>query len=97
MAIRVSLYQVCDRCQKPFAEQHPPFGEPIPEPTRQPLKLLRGDHVVLAYEDMCEDCDRVVQSLIRRLKMEPEPRKPRNADTPPDTEPQETEKPETAS
>lgn len=77
MAIRVTTHQVCDRCLKPYAEEHIKYGQAIPEYQRKPLRLTHGDHVVLTYEDLCEDCDRVVQGLIKKMKLErdPDPKK----------------------
>lgn len=75
MAIRIAMHQVCDRCGRPYAEEHLSYGQEVPKVERSALQLSLGDNVVLRFEDLCGDCDRVVQSLIKRLKMESEPKK----------------------
>lgn len=77
MTIRITTHQVCDRCGKPYDEKHLKYGEDVPKFERKPLKLTHGDHVVLCYEDLCENCDGVVQGLIKKMKLESEPRKVR--------------------
>jgi hypothetical protein len=77
MTIRITTHQVCDRCGKPYDEKHLKYGEDVPTFERKPLKLTHGDHVVLCYEDLCENCDGVVQGLINKMKHESEPRKAR--------------------
>jgi len=81
MTIRITTHQVCDRCGKPYDEKHLKYGEDVPKFERKALKLTHGDHVVLSFEDLCENCDPVVQGLIKKLKLESEPRKPRTEAT----------------
>lgn len=75
MTIRITTHRVCDRCAKPYEEAHLKYGETVPTYDRKALKLTHGDHVVLCYEDLCENCDGVVQGLIKKMKLESEPRK----------------------
>jgi hypothetical protein len=86
---------VCDRCGKPYGEEHLKYGQDIPKFERKTLKLTHGDHVVLTFEDLCEDCDRVVQGLIKKMKLEAEPKKARLAEASPSKETETASVPET--
>lgn len=75
MAIRITSYQVCDRCQKPYAEEHLEYLERIPEYKRKALRLTDADKEIFSFQDLCDDCDRVVDGLIKKIKLESEPKK----------------------
>lgn len=93
MAIRIALHCVCDRCQKPFEEQNIEYGQELPKYERKEMKLTLGDHVVLSFHDLCPDCRNVVDGFIKRIRLDPEPRKPKkdkDIKDAPDVPPEET-------
>lgn len=74
MATRIATQQVCDRCERAFADVE--FSAETKEEVsdRKTYKLYRGDHAVLTYEDLCERCDRVVDELVKRIMLETPPK-----------------------
>jgi hypothetical protein len=62
---------------KPFDEQHIDYGSDTPQYDRKQMKLVSGDHVVLKFDDLCPDCEGVVEGLVQRLRMEPDKRRVR--------------------
>lgn len=77
MAIRLAVHRVCDRCIKPFDEQHIEYGDETPKYDRKQMKVTIEDHVVLKFDDLCPDCEGVVEGLVQRLRMEPDKRRSR--------------------
>lgn len=74
MATRIAKQQVCDRCEKAFADVEGSAETKEAVSGRKTYKLYRGDHVVLTYEDLCERCDRVVDELVKRIMLETPPK-----------------------
>jgi hypothetical protein len=74
--IRVATQRICDRCHKSYSEEEYEQGKPTPATARKPYTLSHGDHVVLAFQDLCDSCDPVVQGLIGRLRLDPVAKKP---------------------
>ncbi len=91
MAIRITSHQICDRCLKPFSQKYLEYGQDQPKYARKAIKLLDGDRIVLNYQDLCESCDSVVEGLIRKLKLESEPKKSKSdSEITQESSPQET-------
>ena len=81
MAIRIAMNVICDRCLKPYEQKNLEYGESVPEVKRQKLIVLReGDpdpktgevpqEVLLSYQDLCPQCEGVVEKAISRIKMD---------------------------
>ncbi len=80
MAIRVAVNRVCDRCMRPFDIQNVEYGTAVPSFERTPMKLVRGDHVVFEYSDLCTDCTTAVDNYldkIDKVRLDSEKRKKR--------------------
>ena len=97
MAIKVAVHRVCDRCQSPFDATSLKYGEELPrfEPKSIAACVHEGpkgggtDIVLFCYDDLCPDCDRVVDGYIRRIRMEEadevKPKKSKKSEKTPDT------------
>jgi len=89
MAIKVAVHRVCDRCLHPFDESLVKYGAELP---KFPEKIIQatsveGDKekgtsttILFHYEDLCSDCERVVDGYIKRIRLddsveEPQPKK----------------------
>jgi hypothetical protein len=76
MAIRVAVHRVCDRCQHPFDESLVKYGTELPKfPKKSIAAVLHEedknlDTVLFQYEDLCQDCERVVDGYIKRIRMD---------------------------
>jgi hypothetical protein len=77
MAIRVAVHRTCDRCAHPFDESSVEYGKPLPQFEKRTLQanLIRGEanaEVLFRFEDLCPDCDRVVEGYIKKIRMDAE-------------------------
>lgn len=78
MAIKVAVQRICDRCQHPFDESSLKYGDELPKFQTKSLAAVlhdgpKGsgtDKILFAFEDLCLDCDRIVDGYIRRIRME---------------------------
>lgn len=78
MAIKVAVHRVCDRCQQPFDESSLKYGDELPKFQTKSLAAALHDgpkgtgtsKVLFSFEDLCPDCDRVVDGYIRKIRME---------------------------
>jgi hypothetical protein len=87
MAIKVAVHRVCDRCQHPFDTSSLKYGEELPKfkSTRVACTFTgpkgeNADKILFCYEDLCGDCDRIVDGYIKRIRMEePDEAKPKKS------------------
>lgn len=74
MAIKVAVHRVCDRCQQDFEGQTLKYSDGLPKfitkSTACAVTELEKVTVLFLFEDLCPECDRVVDGLIRRIRME---------------------------
>jgi len=84
MAIKVAVHRVCDRCQHPFDESLVRYGDALPKFAKKRIAAVLYDKdngtdtVLFGYDDLCPDCERVVDGLIQRIRLEEEePAKPK--------------------
>lgn len=95
MTIKVAVHRVCDRCQHPFDESSLKYGEDLPKFKARSIAAAvhegpKGggtDKVLFVFDDLCPDCDRIVEGYIKRIRMEDadevKPKKPKkNEKTP---------------
>lgn len=117
MAIRIAMNVICDRCLKPYEQKTLEYGEAVPEVARKKLIVMHEGYpdskgeikqdVIVTYEDLCPQCEGVVEKAISKIKMDaaptpatPKKRKKRNGVTtsvkeePPKEEPPKETKPE---
>lgn len=96
MTIKVAVHRVCDRCQQPFDATSLKYGEDLPKFELKSIAACvhegpKGggtDKILFSYEDLCSDCERVVDGYIRRIRMEEpdevKPRKSKKGEKPPE-------------
>ena len=74
MAVKVSIHRICDRCLHPFDEKNLKYGEELPKIERGQLRMEQitpsGSNILFSFDDLCGDCDRVVDGLIKKIKLE---------------------------
>jgi hypothetical protein len=76
MTVKVAVHRVCDRCQHPFDESLVPYGNDLPKfPKRRIAAVLYdkdtgNDTVLFGYDDLCPDCERVVDGYIKRIRLD---------------------------
>lgn len=81
MAIRIAMNVICDRCLKPYEQKNLEYGEAVPEVERKKLIILREgepdpktgevpQEIVLSYQDLCPQCEGVVDKAVSRIKMD---------------------------
>jgi len=76
MTIKVAVHRVCDRCQQPFDATSLNYGEELPKfPKKRIAAVLYDkdtgtDTVLFGYDDLCQECDRIVDGYIKRIRME---------------------------
>ena len=85
--IRTTTMQTCDRCEKPFNEEHIKEGQDLPEFEQQGVVLhkTRGsnrseDHKVVGvytFKDLCPNCLKMVNTLVEKLVGVDKPKKRR--------------------
>lgn len=97
MTIKVAVHRVCDRCQHPFDTSSLKYGEDLPKfETKQIACTYHGpegkgeDKILFLYNDLCTDCDRIVDGYIKRIRMEEadevKPKKPKKGEKPVEAE-----------
>jgi hypothetical protein len=68
------------------------YGVPPPKYVRRALKMTDGAQEILSFQDLCEDCERVVDKLIKQMKLVTEPKvKERTKSEPLESKEQEEE------
>jgi hypothetical protein len=83
MAVKIVVHRICDRCAHSFDESTPKYGEALPVfPKRRVECLSIDDHdqdgkthatTLFRFDDLCPECIRIVEGLIRRIKLEEDP------------------------
>jgi len=90
MTVRTNAVQVCDRCEKPFNEKHLKSGDAVPVFKQKGLVITEmvgtstneepGHKLVCSFDDMCPKCQKAVDELIKKIKMDSKtPKKKRGA------------------
>ena len=80
MAIRVAIHRTCDRCAHPFDESTVKYGDPLPKFSHKTLRCVLEkdpagsdpDEVLFRFEDLCPDCDRVVEGYLKKIRLDEE-------------------------
>ncbi len=103
MAIRVAVHRTCDRCAHPFDESSIKYGEPLPQFPKKVLTLTlvtgtppepgSSGETLFRFEDLCPDCDRVVEGYIKKIRMDSEEETPKRKNKKDKSEPKSEEKP----
>lgn len=80
MTVRTAALQTCDRCLKPFSEKHLSVGDKVPifkqkgliitQTTGTNLEAEPKYKVLLAFDDLCPDCEKTVMNLLDRMKLD---------------------------
>jgi hypothetical protein len=80
MAIKVAVHRICDRCAHPFDEATVKYGAELPKfHSKHIAAVLREvdasdpkETVLFLFEDLCPDCDRVVEGYIKKIRLDEE-------------------------
>jgi hypothetical protein len=85
LTIKVAVHRICDRCAHPFSESNCNYGDPLPSFDEWSIAAVSHagakdsgkDTVLFHFEDLCPDCDRVVEGYIKKIRLDAEepPRK----------------------
>lgn len=80
MTVRTNALQICDRCQKPFAEKHLKAGEAVPVFKQQGLVVTSTSGssqdsepkftLLFSFDDICGDCHTVVTNLLAKIRLD---------------------------
>ena len=74
--IRAQIHRICDRCNKAYSLLQFDVSDGLPAVERRPpVEIRQGEEVLARFEDLCEDCDRVVDKLLSRIVLEKETKK----------------------
>jgi hypothetical protein len=80
--IRGQIHEICDRCAKAYGLKQFDVSDGLPDvEKRSPIEVRVGDEVVARFEDLCEDCDRVVDKLLSKLVLESSKKKKQGGET----------------
>ena len=87
MTVRTNAVQTCDRCEKPFNEKHLKASDVVPTFKQRGLIVTetKGTNqdpepkstVLFSFDDMCPDCQKAVDNLLVKLRMDSKPKKKR--------------------
>lgn len=85
MTVRATAMQTCDRCLKPFNEKHLKAGDEVPTFKQRGLVVTEttGTNkdpdpkftVLFSFDDMCPDCQKAVENLLSKLRLDGSPSK----------------------
>jgi len=81
MAVHTQSVQVCDRCLRPFQEKHLKAGDEVPTLKQSGLIITKTtgttrapdghtEKQVVKFDDLCPDCEKAVEGLIARLRLD---------------------------
>jgi hypothetical protein len=106
MAIRVAVHRVCDRCLHPFDESTVKYGDALPVFSKRVIVCMVGTsapsdisglnaetEMQFRFEDLCPDCDRIVEGYIRKIRMDSEEETPKRKSKKDKSESKSEEKP----
>ncbi len=74
MTVHIRIDPICDRCGKPFGGKVVKYEEGLPKLEKTILVCTLGATPLFAFEDICPTCKGVVEGLIRRIRLDPEPK-----------------------
>ena len=81
MTIRVAVHRTCDRCAHPFDESSVKYGDALPVFEKKRLRCAvytdANEQPLFDFNDLCPDCDRVVEGYIKKIRLDSEEGSPK--------------------